>query len=137
MDVRQRFRELEKHVDGLVSQLRASTADTRQLPQRETLDTADLALRTSSLLIGGSGSAVEAAPAIVIPGISLGSGKLITPVSQPESNPEPRGDRQPADNRQQVREALMAVLEAPLVAIGARDPGVLQAAGESTDSSWT
>ncbi|KAJ2827676.1 telomere binding protein [Coemansia erecta] len=138
MDVRQRFRELGQRVDELVGQIHGpAAADTKQPDRHEMLD-GDLALRTSALIIGDAGHAAPAPePSIRIPGISVVSESLITPVTQGDTV-EAQNDSCSTDSpiSTALKDELAAALVAPLVALGCVKSDLLLKVADSQGCSW-
>ncbi|KAJ2806113.1 telomere binding protein, partial [Coemansia furcata] len=119
-DIRQRFKELEGRIDGLVQRIRPTDQRSAQEPVSEPVYAPNKSEKMIQLTVPRISDLAEAVPEIRIPGMTPTSRPLVTPIIQsadsvasdsPAAIPE-------ADDVRDATDELIAALEAPLVATG-------------------
>ncbi|KAJ2907909.1 hypothetical protein GGI21_003415, partial [Coemansia aciculifera] len=143
-DVRQRFQELEHRIDGLVQRLCSSDQLNSQEPSPDPINkptptTGDRIIQLS--VPPRANDLAESTPEIRIPGVSLTSRPLITPIAQeslsPTASHTPITTHKDNSSTSDAINELVTALEAPLVATGQIEAKVLGKVATEDSQSWT
>ncbi|KAJ2865037.1 telomere binding protein [Coemansia aciculifera] len=138
-DIRQRFKELETRIDGLVQRICPPVQPIAQEPSFEPVYTPKKSEKIIHLSVPRTSDLVEAVPDIRIPGVAPSSRPLITPIIQSVDTvasdapaPLSKVDTGISD----ATNELIAALEAPLVATGQIKAVMLKKVASDDTQSW-
>ncbi|KAJ2030438.1 telomere binding protein [Coemansia sp. S610] len=138
-DIRQRFKELESRIDGLVQRICPIDRRSTQEHSSEPAYVPQKGEKAIQLSIPRPSDLADAVPDIKIPGIAPTSRPLITPVIQSpdtEENDIPAPLPNVDSGKSDAINELIAALEAPLVATGQIEGVVLKKVASEDAQSW-
>ncbi|KAJ2490265.1 telomere binding protein [Coemansia sp. RSA 2050] len=138
-DIRQRFKELESRIDGLVQRICPTDRRSTQEQSSEPTHVPEESEKGIQLPIPRTSDLAEAVPDIRIPGIAPTSRPLITPVIQSadtKASDAPTPLSIVDSGKGDTINELIAALEAPLVATGQIEAAMLKKVAFEDAQSW-